>query len=137
MTLLKNNDLSSSTPPHYRCSNHLPRLAEAAASPEDVVLVLVAAPVLVGSGASASAVLGEGGGGIDVTGKERKGRPKALAVLLLRIRLLCHFALFGKDSSNSSRNHLLIAFSVHSEAPDEKVYISCHYYGKVTRFKLF
>ena len=34
--------------------------------PEDVVLVLVAAPVWVWSGTSASAVLSEGGGGIDL-----------------------------------------------------------------------
>ena len=47
---------SPSTPPYYWCSNHLPRLAEATAGPEDVVLVLVAAPVGVGSGTSASAV---------------------------------------------------------------------------------
>ena len=64
------------------------------ASPEDVVLVLVAAPVLVGSGPAASAVLCKGGGGIDVTSKEKKGGPKDLAGLLSRIGLLCQSALF-------------------------------------------
>ena len=82
MTLFKNNDLSSSTPPHYRRSNHLPRLAEAAAGPEDVVLVLVAAPVGVRSGSPASAVLCEGSGRIDITGEEKKGSPKDAAALL-------------------------------------------------------
>ena len=61
--------LSPSTPPYHRRSDHLPGLAEAAAGPEDVVLVFVTAPVLVGGGSAASAVLREGGGGIDVTGK--------------------------------------------------------------------
>ena len=61
--------LSPHSPPYYRRSDHLPRLAEATAGPDDVVLVFVTAPVLVGSGSAASAVLCEGGGGIDVTGK--------------------------------------------------------------------
>ena len=60
---------SPSTPPYHRRSDHLPRLAEATAGPEDVVFVLVATTVLVGSGSSASAVLCEVSGGIDVTGK--------------------------------------------------------------------
>ena len=75
--------LSPHPVPHYhRRSDHLPRLAEATAGPEDVVLVLVATPVLVGGGSAASAVLSEGGCGIDVTGKEKKGGSKDLAALL-------------------------------------------------------
>ncbi len=113
--------LSLHPPPNHRRSDHLPRFAEAAAGPEDVVLVLVAAPVLVGGGSAASAVLCKGGGGIDVTSKEKKGGPKDLAGLLSRIGLLCQSALFIEDPSNSSGNHLLIAFSIHSEALGEKV----------------
>ncbi len=74
--------LSPSPPPYHRRSNHLPRLAEATSGPEDVVLVLVTAPVLVGGGSAASAVLCEGGGGINVTGEEKKGGPKDAATLL-------------------------------------------------------
>lgn len=114
-------ELPLSTPPYHRRSNHLPRLAEAAAGPENVVLVLVATPVLIGSGAYASAVLCEGGGGIDVTSKEKKGGPKDLAALLSRIGLLCQSALFIEDPCNSSGNHLLIAFPIYSETPGEKV----------------
>ncbi len=114
-------ELPLSTPPYHRRGNHLPRLAEATAGPEDIVLVLVAAPVLVGSGSAASAVLCEGGGRIDVTGEEKKGGPKDLAGLLSRIGLPCQSALFIEDPSNSSGNHLLIAFSIHSETPGEKV----------------
>ena len=77
--------LSPSTPPYHRRSNHLPRLAEATAGPEDVVLVLVATPVLVGSGSAASAVLREVGGGIDVTDEEKKSGPGGLLVLFIRI----------------------------------------------------
>ena len=54
--------LSPSTPSYHRRSDYLPGLAEATAGPEDVVLVLVAAPVLVGGGSAASAVLCEVGG---------------------------------------------------------------------------
>ena len=60
------------------------------AGPEDVVLVFVAAPVLVGSGSAASAVLCEGSGGIDITGEEKKGGPKDVA------------ALFSEDQCNFS-----------------------------------
>ena len=81
MTIFKNNDLSSSTPPHYWCSDHLPSLAEATASPEDVVLVLVAAPAGVGSGSSTSAVLCEGGGGIDLPDEKKEGSPENVARL--------------------------------------------------------
>ena len=116
-----NTILPPSPPPYCRRSDHLPCLAEAAAGPEDVVLVLVAAPVLVRSGASAAAVLREGGGGIDVTGEEKECGPKDVAALLTRIRLLCQSTLFIEDPSNSSGNHLLIAFSIHSETPGEKV----------------
>ena len=52
------------SPPHRR-GNHPPCLAEAAAGPEDVVLILVTAPVLIGRGSSASAVLREGSGSED------------------------------------------------------------------------
>ena len=53
---------SSPSPPYpRRRGNHLPRLAEAAAGPEDVVLVLITVSVLIGSGSSASAVLRDGG----------------------------------------------------------------------------
>ena len=70
---------SPSTPHYHQRSNHLPRLAEAAAGPEDVVLVPVAAPVGVGSGSSASAVLGEGGGSIDLPDEKKEGCPKDVA----------------------------------------------------------
>ena len=60
-------------PPLRRRGNHLSSFAEAAAGPEDVFLVLVTAPVLIGSGPSASAVLRQGGCGIDLVGKEKKG----------------------------------------------------------------
>ena len=68
-------------------SKHLPRLAEAAAGPKDVVLVLVSAPVLVGSRSAASAVLGEGGGGIDTTSEEQEGGPKNSSATLPRALL--------------------------------------------------
>ena len=76
-----------SPPSPHRRSDHLPRLAEAMAGPEDVVLVLVTAPVLVGSGASASAVLREGCGGIDVTGEEQEGGLENSRATLPRIIL--------------------------------------------------
>ena len=106
--------------PHRHC-DHLPRLAEATVGPEDVIFVLIAAPVLVGGGSAASAVLCEGGGGIDITGEEKKGGPKDAATLLPRIRLFCLSALFSEDPCNSSGNHLLIAFPIYSETPGEKV----------------
>ena len=115
---------SPSPPPYHRCSNHLPRLAEATVGPEDVVFVLVAPPVLVGGGSAASAVLREGGGSIDVIGKEKECGPKDVAALLTRIRLFCQSALFIEDPCNSSGNHLLIAFPIHSETPGEKVILS-------------
>lgn len=43
-------ELPLSTPPYHRRGNHLPRLAEATVGPEDVVLVLVTAPVLIPAG---------------------------------------------------------------------------------------
>ena len=116
--------LSPSTPPYHRSSNHLPCFAEATVGPEDVVLVLVAAPVLVGGGSAASAVLCEGGGGINVTGEEKECGPKDVAALLTRIRLFCQSALFIEDPCNSSGNHLLIAFPIYSEALGEKVILS-------------
>lgn len=44
VSLIMNTILPPSPPPYCRRSDHLPCLAEAAAGPEDVVLVLVAAP---------------------------------------------------------------------------------------------
>ena len=78
ITMAKSLEKGSSLhpPPPHRRGEHLPGFAEAAAGPEGVVLVLVTAPVLIGSGASASAVLREGGGCIDLVGKEKKGSPR-------------------------------------------------------------
>ena len=77
---------SSRPPPYHRRSDHLPRLAEAAAGPEDVILIFVAAPGLVGGGSAASAVLCEGSGRIDITGEEKKGSPKDAAALLSHLQ---------------------------------------------------
>ena len=79
--------LSPSSPPYHRRSDHLPRFAEAAAGPEDVIFVLVAAPVLVGRGSTTSAVLCEGGGGIYVTGEEEEGGPENSSATLPRVLL--------------------------------------------------
>lgn len=62
--------LSPHSPSHNRRSDHLPCLAEATVGPEDVVFVLVATPVLVGSGASTFTVLCEGGEGLDLVKKK-------------------------------------------------------------------
>lgn len=113
--------LSPSIPPPHRRGNHLPRLAEAAAGPEDVVLVLVTAPVIVGCGASASAVLREGSGGIDLVGKEKKGGPEDIIALFPRIRPFSFSTLFSEDPCNSSGNHLFIAFPIHCDNKGEKV----------------
>ena len=94
--LMMNTILPPSPSPYHRRSNHLPCFAEAAAGPKEIILVLVAAPVGVGSGTSASAVLCEGGGGIDVTGEEKKGGPKDAATLLPRMDPLDRSALFIK-----------------------------------------
>ena len=107
--------------PYHWCSDHLPCLAEAAACPEDVIFVLVAAPVGVRDGSAASAVLREGGGGINVTGEEKKDGPKDTATLLPRIRLLVLSALFSEDQCDASRNLLLIAFPVQGNTKGEKV----------------
>ena len=64
--------------------------------PEDVVLVLVAAPVLVGRGSAASAVLCEGGGGIDLSDEKKKGCPKDVACFFRRMGSLDRSALFVK-----------------------------------------
>ena len=71
--------LSPSSPSYHRRSDHLPCLVEAAAGPEDVIFVLVAAPVGVGSGSSTSAVLGEGGGSIDLPDEKKEGSSKDVA----------------------------------------------------------
>ena len=112
---------SPSTPPYYWCSNHLSRFAEATASPEDVVLVLVTAPVLIGSGSAASAVLGEGGGGIDLVGKEKKSGFEDIVTLFSRKRLFSFSTLFSEDPCNSSGNHLFIAFPIHCDTEGKKV----------------
>ena len=93
--------LPSHPPPYHRRSDHLPRLAEAAAGPEDVILVFVAAPVLVGGGSAASTVLCEGGGGIDVTGEEQKGGPENSRATLPRVLLeeTSTFIIEGLDHS--------------------------------------
>ena len=88
--------LSPSFPPYHRRSNHLPRLAEAAAGTEDVVFVLIAAPVLVWGGSTASAVLREGGGGIDLPDEQKKCCSKDVASLLRRMGSLDCSALFMK-----------------------------------------
>ena len=59
-------DLLSSSLSYNRNSNHLHCLAKVIVWPEDVVLVLVAAPVMVGGGSATSVVLREVGGGIDL-----------------------------------------------------------------------
>ena len=86
----------SHPPPYHRRSDHLPRLAEATSCPEDVVLVLVAAPIGVGSGSSASTVLCEGGGGIDLPDEQKKCCSKDVASLLRRMGPLDRSALFVK-----------------------------------------
>ena len=64
--------------------------------PEDVVFVLVAAPVLVWGGSAASAVLREGGGGIDLPDEQKKCCSKDVASLLRRMGPLDRSALFIK-----------------------------------------
>ena len=108
------------SPPHRR-GNHPPCLAEATVRPEDVFLVLVTAPVLIGSGASASAVLREGGGGIDLVGKEKKSGFEDIVTLFPRKRLFYFSTLFSEDPCNSSGNHLFIAFPIHCDNKGKKV----------------
>ena len=93
---MTNTVLPPHPPPYHRRSNHLPRLAEATSCPEDVVLVLVAAPVLVGDGSAASAVLREGGGGIDLPDEKKEGGSKDIARLFRRMGSLNRSALFIK-----------------------------------------
>ena len=95
-------ELSPSIQPYHRRSDHLPRLAEAAAGPEDVVLVLVAAPVGVGSGSAASAVLCEGGGGIDLSHEKKKCCSKDVSCFFRRMGELDRSALFMKGLHSSS-----------------------------------
>ena len=108
---------SPSTPPHYRRSNHLPRLAEAAAGPEDVVLVFVAAPVLVGSGSAASAVLCEGSGRIDITGEEQEGGPENSSATLPRVLLeeTSTFIIEGLDHSPGDGYGISFPFDIDAE----------------------
>ena len=103
---------SLSPPPYYQRNNHLPRLAEATAGPEDVVLVLVAAPVLVGSGASASAVLCEGGGGIDLSDEQKEGSSKDVACFFRRQGSLDRSALFMKGLHYNPGSFRLISLPI-------------------------
>jgi len=90
--------------PYPRRSDHLPRLSEASAGPEDVVLVLVGSPVLIGSGTAASAVLCEGGGGIDLPCERKKA--------------LLDFYL--EDTVGASRDHSMMNHPVHVHSEGEQ-----------------
>ena len=87
---------SPSSPLYHRRSDHLPRLAETTAGPENVIFVLVTTPVLIGVGSSASTVLREGGGGIDLPDEQKKCCSKDVASLLRRMGSLDCSALFMK-----------------------------------------
>ena len=91
---------------------HLPCLLEATAGPEDVVLVLVAAPVGVGSGTSAPAVLREGGGGIDLPDEKKEGCPKDVACFFRRMGTLDRSALFMKGLHCSARSFSFISLPI-------------------------
>ena len=104
---------SPSSPPYHQRSNHLPRLAEATAGPEDIVLVLVAAPVLIGDGSSASAVLCDGGGGIDISGKKDECSLEDPRVILSRVIHDESNILIIEDSDRFPRNRYRIFLSFH------------------------
>ena len=114
-------ELSPSTPPYYRRSDHLPSHAEAAAGPEDVVFVFVAAPVLVGGGAPASTVLCEGGGGIDVTGEEQESGPENSSATLPRVLLeeTSTFIIEGLDHSPGDGYGISFPFDIDTETVRE------------------
>ena len=80
--------------------------------PEDVVLVLVSTPVLVGSGFSASAVLCESGSGIDLPDEKKEGSPKDIARLFRRMGSLDRSALFMKGLHCSARNFRFISLPI-------------------------
>ena len=107
--------------PYHRRSDHLPRLMEAAAGPENVVLVLVAAPVEVGSGSSASAVLCKGGGGIDLPDERKKCCSKDVASLLRRMGSLDRSALFMKGFHCSARSFRLISLPIQGYTQGEEI----------------
>ena len=113
--------LLPSTPPNHRRSNHLPRLAEAAAGPEDVVFLLVATPVLVGGGSTASAVLGEGGDGIDKTSEEQEGGPENSSATLPRALLeeTSTFIIEGLDHSPGDGYGISFPFDIDAETVRE------------------
>lgn len=110
-----------SSPPYHRRSNHLPRLAKATVGPENVVFVLVAAPVLVGSGSTASAVLCEGGSGIDVTSEEQEGGLENSSATLPRILLekTSTFIIEGLDHSPGDGYGISFPFDIDAETVRE------------------
>ena len=114
-------ELSPSTPSNHWRGNHLPCLAEAAAGPEDVVLVFDAAPVLVGRGSAASAVLCEGGGGIDVTGEEQEGGPENSSATLPRVFLeeTGTFIIEGLDRSSGDGYGISFPIDIDAETVRE------------------
>ena len=103
---------SPSSPPYHQRSNHLPCLLEATTDPEDVVLILVAALVGVGSGSSVSAVLCEGGGGIDLPDEQKEDSPKDVARLFRRMGSLDRSALFMKGLHCSARSFRFISLPI-------------------------
>ncbi len=114
-------ELSPSTPPNHRCSDHLPSLAEAAAGPEDVVLVLVAAPVLVGGGSAPSAVLCEGGGGIDLPDEKKEGSSKDVSCFFRRMGSLDRSALFMKGLHCSAGSFRFISLPIQGQTQREQI----------------
>ena len=113
--------LSPSTPPNHRRSKHLPCFAKAAACPEDIVLVLVAAPVLVGGGSAASAVLCEGSGRIDITGEEQEGGLENSSATLPRVLLeeTGTFIIEGLDNSPGDGYGISFPFDIDAETVRE------------------
>ena len=113
--------LSPSTPPYHRRSNHLPCLAEAAAGPENVILVLVTTPVLIGGGSAASAVLCEGSGRIDITGEEQEGGLENSSATLPRVLLeeTGTFIIEGLDHSPGDGNGISFPIDIDAETVRE------------------
>ena len=112
---------SPSSPPYHRRSNHLPCLLEATTGPEDVVLVSLATPILVGGRSAASAVLGEGGGGIDITSEELEGDPKNTSATLPRALLeeTSTFIIEGLDHSPGDGYGISFSFDIDAETVRE------------------
>ena len=88
---------------------------------EDVVLVLIAAPVGVGSGSAASAVLCEGGGGIDLPDEKKKGCPKDIARLFRRMGSLNRSALFMKGLHCSAGSFRFISLPIQGYTQGEEI----------------